>query len=132
MSETSFTQDEANALLPWLEERFSRMVPVRDELAARQEDLLSLLRLRKGNGASSKERELVRLRRTVDRLTQRLQQQLREIAEKGIIVRDLDRWLVDFPSYREGKEVYLCWVRGERQIAYCHETNTGFGGRQPL
>jgi hypothetical protein len=132
MRQHHFTLEEANALLPWLEETFAAVMPVRDELAARQEDLLSLLRLRKGNGASSKERELVRLRRTVDRLTQRLQQQLREIAEKGIIVRDLDRWLVDFPSYREGKEVYLCWVRGERQIAYWHETNTGFGGRQPL
>jgi hypothetical protein len=39
---------------------------------------------------------------------------------------------VDFPSYREGREVYLCWVRGELAIGFWHETDTGFGNRQPL
>ena len=55
MSETSFTPEEADALLPWLEERFSRMMPVRDELGVRQGDLLELLRQRRGNGSASRE-----------------------------------------------------------------------------
>ena len=132
MSETSFTSEEANALLPWLEERFSRMVPVRDELAARQGDLLELLRLRRGNGSASKEEDIAGAQRDVDRLTQRLQRDLLEIAGRGIIVQDLGRGLVDFPSYREGREVYLCWLRGEDRISHWHETDAGFGGRQPL
>ena len=132
MSETSFTPEEANALLPWLEERFSRMVPVRDELAARQGDLLELLRLRRGNGSASKEEDIVGAQRDVDRLTQRLQRDLREIAGRGIIVQDLGRGLVDFPSHRQGREIYLCWLRGEEQISHWHETDAGFGGRQPL
>ena len=132
MSETSFTPEEANALLPWLEERFSRMVPVRDELAARQEDLLELLRLRQGNGSASKEEDISGAQRDVDRLTQRLQRPLREIARRGIIVQDLGRGLVDFPSNREGREVYLCWLRGEERISHWHETDAGFGGRQRL
>ena len=132
MSETSFTPEEANALLAWLEERFSRMMPVRDELAARQVDLLELLRQRRGNGSASKEEDIVGAQRDVDRLTQRLQRDLREIAGRGIIVQDLGRGLVDFPSYREGREVYLCWLRGEERISHWHETDTGFGGRQRL
>jgi hypothetical protein len=72
------------------------------------------------------------LQRKVDRLTQQLQRVVREITQRGIIVRDLGRWLVDFPSYREGREVYLCWVRGELAIGFWHETDTGFGDRQPL
>ena len=132
MSETSFNSEEANTLLPWLEERFSRMVPVRDELAARQGDLLELLRLRRGNGSASKEEDIAGAQRDVDRLTQRLQRDLLEIAGRGIIVKDLGRGLVDFPSYREGRGVYLCWLRGEDRISHWHETDAGFGGRQPL
>ena len=132
MSEIGFTPEEANALLPWLEERFSRMVPVRDELEARQGDLLELLRQRRGNGSASKEDDIVGTQRDVDRLTQRLQRDLREIAGRGIIVQDLGRGLVDFPSYREGREVYLCWLRGEELVSHWHEIDAGFGGRQPL
>ena len=132
MSEIRFTLEEANALLPWLEERFSRMVPVRDELAARQGDLLELLRLRRGNGSASKEEDIAAAQRDADRLTQRLQRDLREIAGRGIIVQDLGRGLVDFPSDREGREVYLCWLRGEDQVGHWHETDAGFAGRQRL
>ena len=132
MRETSFTPEEANALLPWLEERFSRMVPVRDELAVRQGDLLELLRQRRGNGSASKEEDIVGAQRDVDRLTQRLQRDLREIAARGIIVQDLGSGLVDFPSHRQGREVYLCWLRGEQRVGHWHETDAGFGGRQPL
>jgi hypothetical protein len=127
-----FTLEEANALLPWLEEQFARIMPVRDELAARQEQLLILFRENRSNGSSSKEQELADTQRTVNRLTQQLQEGLQEIARRGILVRDLGRGLVDFPSYREGREVHLCWLRGEERIAYWHETDAGFAGRQPL
>ncbi len=132
MSDVHFTLEEANALLPWLEETLARLTPVRDELAARQSDLLELLRQRLGNGASSKGEEITGIQRTVDRLTQRLQRELRQVSQKGIIVRDLGRGLVDFPSYRQGREVHLCWLRGEEQIAHWHETDAGFGGRRML
>lgn len=132
MERLHFTLEKANALLPWLVETFTGVMPLRDELAARQEELLVVLRDRRGNGASSKEREMRDLQRTVDRLTQQLQRTLREIAQRGIIVRDLARWLVDFPSFRDGREVYLCWIRGEETIGYWHETNTGFNDRRPL
>ena len=132
MEQRHFTLEEANELLPWLAETLSGLMPMREELAEHQQELLVLLRQRQGNGASSKERQTVDLQRTVDRLTNQLQRRLREISQRGIIVRDLSRWLVDFPSYRDGKEVYLCWIRGEVEIAYWHETNAGFGSRRPL
>ena len=119
-------------MLPWLQETLENIMPLRDELAGRQEELLALLRNRRGNGASSKEREATDLQRTVDRITRQVQRRLRAVSDKGIIVRDLGRSLVDFPSYREGREVYLCWIRGEEQIGYWHETNAGYGSRQPL
>ena len=132
MERRHFTLEEANELLPWLAETLSGLMPVREELAERQQELLVLLRQRQSNGAYSKESQTVDLQRTVDRLTNQLQGRLREISQRGIIVRDLSRWLVDFPSYRDGREIMLCWIRGELDIAYWHETNAGFSSRQPI
>ncbi len=127
-----FTLDEANALLPWLEDKLAGMIPDRDRLAAEQERLLELLRRRRSNGHSSSEEEILECKGEVDRLTQQLQEDLKEVTDRGILVRDLGRGLVDFPSRIEGREVYLCWLRGEERIDYWHETNMGFAGRQPL
>lgn len=50
-----------------------------------------------------------------------------------VVLRDLDRGLVDFPAMVEGREVYLCWVESEEDaIAYWHDLDSGFAGRQPL
>ena len=132
MLQHHFTLEEANALLPWLEEQFARMMPRRNELEAQQGRLIQLLRQRRSNGHSSKEEDIVAAQQQVSHLTRELQDALRVITDRGIVVRDLGRGLVDFPSLREGREVYLCWVRGEEHIAYWHETNTGFADRRPL
>jgi hypothetical protein len=49
-----------------------------------------------------------------------------------IVVRDLDRGLVDFPSLREGEEVYLCWLVDEPEVGHWHGLQAGFAGRRPL
>jgi hypothetical protein len=40
--------------------------------------------------------------------------------------------LLDFPAMRAGREVCLCWQRGEESIEYWHEVEAGFAGRQPI
>ena len=49
-----------------------------------------------------------------------------------IVLRDADRGLVDFPSIRDGEEVYLCWQAGEPRVAWWHDPDAGFPGRRPL
>ena len=48
------------------------------------------------------------------------------------MIRDLRKGLIDFPALLDGREVFLCWQRGEEQIAFYHEQDAGFSGRQPL
>ena len=55
-----------------------------------------------------------------------------ELRELDVVLRDLDRGLLDFPSLRDGREVYLCWQEGEDAIEFWHEPDAGFGGRRPL
>jgi len=55
-----------------------------------------------------------------------------ELEGVGCEFKDFEMGLVDFPSIRDGREVYLCWKLGEEQVSHWHEVNTGFAGRKPL
>ena len=57
---------------------------------------------------------------------------MRKIDEMGCEVKGIREGLVDFPSIREGKEVYLCWRMPEKEILFWHDLNTGFAGRKPI
>ena len=50
----------------------------------------------------------------------------------GLTLRDIEHGLVDFPALVSGRQVWLCWQRGEPAIGYWHGLETGFSGRRPL
>jgi hypothetical protein len=54
------------------------------------------------------------------------------LREAEIVVRDPAKGIVDFPSLRDGQEVYLCWRIDEPEISYWHAPEAGFAGREPL
>jgi hypothetical protein len=54
-----------------------------------------------------------------------------ELTRLGVELKGPDG-LCDFPSHRDGREVYLCWRFGEAEVNHWHEKNAGFAGRQPL
>ncbi len=60
------------------------------------------------------------------------QQVLREFRSREIQIKDLERGLIDFPHLRAGREIFLCWENGEKDIGYWHELDEGFAGREPL
>jgi hypothetical protein len=62
----------------------------------------------------------------------RLQTLIEELDEIGVELKGIDEGLVDFPSERDGRVINLCWRMGEETIAWWHELDTGFAGRQPL
>ena len=55
-----------------------------------------------------------------------------ELHDVGVELKDYDQCLVDFPALHEGREVYLCWKRGEPEIRAWHEIDAGFTGRQDV
>ena len=57
---------------------------------------------------------------------------LQQIRELGVLLKDVDKGLCDFPYMKDGRVVYLCWQLGEETIAYWHDIETGFAGREPL
>lgn len=58
---------------------------------------------------------------------------VRELARDGIMLRDIERGLVDFPAQASsGRTYWLCWVVGEPEVAWWHWPEDGFAGRTPL
>jgi hypothetical protein len=61
-----------------------------------------------------------------------MQEVLVEFQHREIVIKDLERGLLDFPAIVGGKEVFLCWENGEADIEYWHDLESGFGGRELL
>ena len=55
-----------------------------------------------------------------------------ELHHVGVELKDFEKGLIDFPAIHEGREVYLCWQRGEELIQAWHEVDEGFAGRQDI
>ena len=55
-----------------------------------------------------------------------------QIKDMGVVLKDADKGLCDFPYVKHGRVVYLCWQLGEDSIQYWHDVETGFAGREPL
>jgi hypothetical protein len=57
---------------------------------------------------------------------------IHQIKDMGVLLKDADKGLCDFPYLRQGRVVYLCWQLGEERIEYWHDIETGYAGREPL
>jgi hypothetical protein len=62
----------------------------------------------------------------------KLNELIDELHQVGVELKDFDKGLVDFPAIHEGREVLLCWHRGEKTIQAWHEVDAGFAGRQDI
>jgi len=119
-----YTLAEASELLPRMVELIERMRAARDRLGDRDaREALSEAGPTNGGGDPG---------RTVSEGFVELRDSMAELRELEVVLRDLDRALIDFPSLRDGREVYLCWQEGEDAIEYWHEPEAGFAGRRPL
>jgi hypothetical protein len=122
--ERHYTLVEASALLPRVVELVERMRSARDRLGDREaREALSEAGPTNGGGDPG---------RTVSEGFVELRDSMAELRGLDVVLRDLDRALLDFPSIRDGQEVYLCWQEGEDAIEYWHEPEAGFAGRRPL
>lgn len=119
-----FTRDEANALLPRVEPMLRKLRDARDRLTdAEAHELLADAAPANGGGEAG---------RQVGDAFLEVRNLLTEIQDLGIVIRDIDRGLIDFPALLDDAEVYLCWQLDEPEIAFWHDLESGFGGRQPL
>lgn len=119
-----FTREEANASLPRVEPLLRKLRDARDRLTdAEAHELLADAAPANGGGEAG---------RQVGDAFLEVRNLLAEIQDLGIVIRDIDRGLIDFPAILEDAEVYLCWQLDEPEVGFWHDLESGFSGRQPL
>jgi len=124
-----FGIDEANAVLadarPVLEE-------LRDDRDRVAEVQAGLQRDRENNGSAEHAEQLAEREQELRTIVRRMQQDVAQIDEWGITLRDISTGLIDFAALANGRPIWLCWRLGEGDIEWWHEANVGFDQRQPL
>ena len=133
MADKYFDRREAEELLltitPWLEEARShkeKMEGFKEELAQVASRIIVM------GGIFPPLADLMQKKSEHDTAGERLVEIVNRIQETGVVVKDLDIGLVDFPSLLEGEEIYLCWKLGEDHIAFWHGIDEGYAGRKPI
>ena len=119
-----YTLEEANAALGWVQDTLTSLRSAREGLSDEEaREALAEAGPQNGGGDAG---------RVVSEAFLQLRDALARLQEAEVVLRDLDRGLVDFPAIRDDREVYLCWLEGEDEIAYWHDLEAGFAGREPL
>ena len=126
-----YTVEEANLALPRLRQWLPRLRARRQRLDVVQRKLSNLAVKAAANG-NLVEEEVLATQREAQRLAGEVDKLIARINGLGCQIKDIEQGLVDFPTLREGREVCLCWRLGEAEVAFWHELEAGFGGRQPL
>ena len=120
-----FTVEEANALLPKIQELLDDLTLHRDALREKAPHIEPILRAAGENGGG-------RVGSEYGVEAYNLYLAIGRIRELGVLLKDLDMGLLDFPHEREGRIVFLCWHPPEESVEYWHDLDAGYAGRQPL
>ena len=120
-----YSVDEANAALLVIQPLMADIMRIRQHVLEHQPEIWPVIQKAAGNGGS-KIASLIALE------FGRLDDYVHQIQDMGVIIKDLDTGLLDFPALRNRHEVYLCWKFGEESVLFWHEIDDGFAGRQPL
>jgi len=125
MPQRYFTLQEANETLdlirPWMDE----VQAIRQKVLKNQPEAWPAIQKSSGNGGNRALSNMVQDFEKFDALIHRIQ-------ATDVLIKDINLGLLDFPALKDGREVYLCWQYGEGEIAFWHEIEAGFAGRQSI
>jgi hypothetical protein len=85
-----------------------------------------------GNGTGHAASDLHTVQAELEQLATAVGDCVSELERIGVVLKDLDSGLLDFPALREGEEVELCWQAGEDAVEYWHRVGEGYAGRKPI
>ena len=122
MHERVFSREDAENELDDLRERLPRIARSRAALI-RESRRIEVAVASDGGGVEG--RDAFESSRT-------LRRDITALADRGILLRDPESGLVDFPAERDGRHMFLCWRLGEEHVDWWHDEDSGFLGRKPL
>src|SRR5437899_5431850 len=131
MADRTFTLKEAQTLLPILESLLRTAIEGKKLIAEVDAEMQEVAhRIFLNGGTLIKIVHLARRKAERQKALQRVKDAVAEIHATGVLVKDLDIGLLDFPCVVSGEIVLLCWKLGENKITHWHSTTEGFAGRK--
>lgn len=120
-----FTLQEANEALKVIRPLMNEVQVIRQKILTNQPEAWPAIEKSAGNGGNRALSNMVQDFEKLDAL-------IHQIQDTGAQIKDINTGLLDFSALKDGREVYLCWQHGEEDIAFWHEVEAGFAGRQPI
>jgi hypothetical protein len=128
-----FSLEEAERMLPQLEIWLRAAIASKQKIAEIEMEFAELVRVVTTTGGRVVDvSHWLHRKQEEEASGESLRDAARQIEEAGVLIKDLEIGLIDFPCEMDGREVYLCWKLGEPSIGFWHNTNEGFAGRKPL
>ncbi|MGA2712965.1 MAG: DUF2203 domain-containing protein [Bryobacteraceae bacterium] len=128
-----FTIEEARAALPVVGRSIREAVHAKTRYLEAEkviQDLAQRILMMGGINVDTAAAEAWKSQR--DSNAQTLKNCMERVENLGVLVKDLDVGLVDFPTLFRDEEVYLCWRMDEDDIDHWHGVSEGFAGRKPI
>ena len=121
-----FTVKSANEILPIIIKKYEQAKKQKDQIIKTEQELTQSM---------STENSLIdyaTLKQKLNSVVTKFYQSLEDLESTGVVVKQLDQGLLDFPAKRFEQEIWLCWKEGETEVKFWHEKDSGFMGRKPI
>lgn len=133
MPENNFDLRQAEALLPQIEGLLAAAIDckrVLDETSRAQARMIE--RVAQMGGSRVNLEQAIALEKLKEQRLEQIREHIQAVQDYGVLIKDLDIGLIDFPTLIGGREAYLCWKLGEDAIRHWHYTDEGFAQRKAL
>jgi hypothetical protein len=120
-----FTLEQANEAMKIVRPLMDEVQAIREKILASQPEAWPAIEKSAGNGGNKALSSMVDDFEKLDGL-------IHQMLDTGVQIKDINLGLLDFSAMKDGREVYLCWQYGEGDIAFWHEIDAGYAGRQPI
>ena len=123
---TLFTVDKANTILPKVKKKFDEILCCKNNVMDIQEELQNL------SDSNCSFEKFIKKKQELNHIVTSLYKMIQELEDMGVMIKSVDEGLLDFPSIRYDKEIWLCWKFGENKVKFWHGKDEGFMGRKPI
>ena len=123
---TLYTPQTANKALPEVKRMFANIVAQKNRIVALNEELQITIE------SGGQFERFIKKKQELNIAVSNLYKAIEQLEGTGVVIKDVDQGLLDFPSKRFDEEVWLCWKAGEDEIKFWHAKDEGFMGRKPL
>ena len=121
-----FTVKSANEILPIIIKKYEQAKKQKDLIIKTEQELTQSM------SAENSLIDYATLKQKLNSVVTKFYQSLEDLENTGVVVKQLDQGLLDFPAKRFDQEIWLCWKEGETEVKFWHEKDTGFMGRKPI